>query len=168
MAEIQNKIISNTKGGRRSKKLSTRIDLTPMVDLGFLLITFFVFTTSLNKPTAIRLIMPKDTKDPSLTAAGKTISLLLTGDNTIYYYNGDSVKYMHVTNSADGIRNVLQLSKARIKQQYKDAGEMVVLIKPTENASYSNLVNTLDEMQINVIKRYTIMDLTDVETAMLH
>jgi len=55
-----------------------------MVDLGFLLITFFVFTTSINTPTAMRLIVPHDTKDsPSFTAAGKTISLLLTGDNVI-------------------------------------------------------------------------------------
>ena len=96
MAEVQRKIITNKTGIRKSKKHSTRVDLTPMVDLGFLLITFFVFTTSLSTPTAMRLILPKDTKDSSFTAANKTISLLLTGSNTIYYYNGDSVNNMHV------------------------------------------------------------------------
>ena len=111
MAEIQKEMTSNKKGVRRSKKLSTRIDLTPMVDLGFLLITFFVFTTSLNTQTAMRLVMPKDTKRSNFIAAGKTISLLLADDNTIYYYNGDSVKNMHATNSVNGIRNVLQQKK---------------------------------------------------------
>ena len=168
MAEIQNKIIPNKKGVRRSKKLSTRVDLTPMVDLGFLLITFFVFTTSINTPTAMRLIMPKDTEDSSITTAGKTISLLLTGNNIIYYYNGDSVKNMHVVNSANGIRTVLQQKKAQVKQLYEDAGEMVVLIKPTRHTSYSNLVNTLDEMQINVVKHYVLMDATVEEMAILH
>ena len=168
MAEIPKEIIHNKKGVRRSKKLSTRIDLTPMVDLGFLLITFFVFTTSINTPTAMRFIMPKDTKDSSFTAAGKTISLLLAGNNTIYYYNGDSVKYIHAINSANGIRTILQQKKAWVKQQYKDEGEMVVLIKPTEQSSYSNLINTLDEMEINVIKHYVLMDATAEEMAMMH
>ena len=165
MAEIQKEMTSNKKGVRRSKKLSTRIDLTPMVDLGFLLITFFVFTTSLNTQTAMRLIMPKDTKRSNFIAAGKTISLLLADDNTIYYYNGDSVKNMHATNSVNGIRNVLQQKKLWIQQKYKDADEMIVLIKPTKQALYSNIINTLDEMQINVIKHYVLMDATAAEFA---
>ena len=168
MAEIQNKITGNTKGARRSKKLSTRVDLTPMVDLGFLLITFFVFTTSLNSPTAMRLTMPKDTKDSSSVPAGKTISLLLGGNNTIYYYNGDSINHMHIIHSANEIRSVLQQKKLSVQKRYKDAGEMVVLIKPTKQTSYANIINTLDEMEINVIKRYAIMEATDLETGMLH
>jgi biopolymer transport protein ExbD len=168
MAEVQRKIITNKTGIRKSKKHSTRVDLTPMVDLGFLLITFFVFTTSLSTPTAMRLILPKDTKDSSFTAANKTISLLLTGSNTIYYYNGDSVNNMHVTTSANEIRNILQQKKARVQQQYNDAGEMVALIKPTDDCTFSNLVNTLDEMQINVIKRYVLINASEVEKSMMH
>jgi len=167
MAELQKEMTRNKKGVRRSKKLSTRIDLTPMVDLGFLLITFFVFTTSLSTPTAMRLIMPKDTTDSTFIAAGKTISLLLAGDNAIYYYNGDSVNNIHAINSVNGIRTVLQQKKLSVQQKYEDAGEMVVLIKPTKQSLYSNIINTLDEMQINVIKRYVLMDATDTESAML-
>lgn len=67
-----------------------------MVDLGFLLITFFVFTTSIARPTAMKIIMPAD-GDDSETAAGKTMSLLLVKDNLVYYYNGDSIDNIHQT-----------------------------------------------------------------------
>src|SRR6266487_3551609 len=97
-------------GVKKGKKLSTRVDLTPMVDLGFLLITFFVFTTSVSKPTAMKLIMPHDTEhnDSMSTPESKIISLLLAGQNKIYYYDGVNINNIHITNySSSGLRSVL-------------------------------------------------------------
>ncbi|MEP7318765.1 MAG: biopolymer transporter ExbD [Panacibacter sp.] len=170
MAEIQQGVTHNTKGVRRSKKLSTKVDLTPMVDLGFLLITFFVFTTSLSTPMAMKLTLPDDSKvdDPSITPAGKTISFLLAGNSKVYYYNGDSTGNLHETDySSAGIRSVITNKKAVVQNRYGDAKETVVLIKPTISATYGNIVDALDEMQIGLVARYVLMDADESETAFM-
>lgn len=94
MAEVQQQERRKKQGVRRSKKLSTKVDLTPMVDLGFLLITFFVFTTTISSPKVMKLTVPQDSPDSTTTPANKTISLLLADSNKIYYYNGDSIGSM--------------------------------------------------------------------------
>ena len=167
MAEIQPCETRKKKGVRRSKKLSTKVDLTPMVDLGFLLITFFVFTTSIAKPTAMKIIFPDD-GDDAVTQRGKTISILLADKNIVYYYNGDSINNMHVTDfSAKGLREIIRKKKAEVQQNYGDGNETVVLIKPTVKASYSNIIDALDEIKINTIQRYVLMDVVPDEISML-
>src|SRR5689334_968778 len=88
MAELNSTAPHARRGGRRSKKLSTRVDLTPMVDLGFLLITFFMVSTSWTKPLAATLRMPAD--GPPMTLGNNAaLTLVALKDNKIFYYNGD-------------------------------------------------------------------------------
>ena len=168
MAELQQGETRTSKGVRPSKKLSTKVDLTPMVDLGFLLITFFVFTTSLSTPMVMKLNLPDDlTKDSSLIPVSKTISFLLSGNSKIYYYNGDSTGNLHATDySALGLRSVIVNKKALVQNKYGDSKETVVLIKPTTGATYGNIVDALDEMQISQVARYVLMDATENEIAL--
>jgi biopolymer transport protein ExbD len=168
MAEVQQHETRKKQGVRQSKKLSTKVDLTPMVDLEFLLITFFIFTTTVSQSTAMNLTLPHDNKDSMTTSANKTISLVLTSNNKIFYYNGDSLNNMHETNySPEGLRNVLLNKKMFVKNNFHDAKETVVLIKPTKDASYKNILDALDEMQINQISRYVLMDADKNEIASL-
>src|SRR5215204_3396060 len=79
-------------GVKKAKKLSTRVDMTPMVDLGFLLITFFIFTSTMSTPTTMALNMPKDEKDPEKQNEAKAsgaLSVLLGKDNEVFYYEGE-------------------------------------------------------------------------------
>jgi biopolymer transport protein ExbD len=78
-------------GVKKAKKLSTRVDMTPMVDLGFLLITFFIFTATMSSPKAMDLRMPKDVKDPTKQNEAKessTLSIMLGKGDQVYYYEG--------------------------------------------------------------------------------
>ncbi|HRH60331.1 MAG TPA: biopolymer transporter ExbD [Chitinophagaceae bacterium] len=171
MADIQQKESRSKRAGVTcSKKLSTKVDLTPMVDLGFLLITFFVFTNTVSIPTAMDLKMPdtKNIKDSSEAPLSKTISLLPAGGNKIFYYTGLNADHIEATDySAAGIRAVLQNMKATLRKNYGKDDDMVVLIKPTSASTYGNTIDMLDEMTINAIKTYVLMDASVEEEAIV-
>src|ERR1700761_6963679 len=125
-------------GVKKSKKLSTRIDLTPMVDLGFLLITFFIFTTTISQPAAMRLNLPANGK-PTNEPGSAVITLLLGKNHSIYCYEGiDPNNGKTVDQQA--IRSILLDKKHRSNPTWFE-----VIIKPSKNATYGSTVNILDE-----------------------
>lgn len=158
MAEMEVKESSKKGPGvKKSKKHSTRVDLTPMVDLGFLLITFFIFTTAVSQPTSMNLNMPKDTKDPNLDTKVKesgSLTLLLGKANVIYYYFGNDPATMQTTNYK-GVRKIIL-----DKKKSTPATDLFIIIKPDKDATYKNAVDVLDEMDINEISRYAMVDPT--------
>ncbi len=154
-----------TKHGKPvQKRLSTRIDFIPMVDLGFLLITFFIFTTTLSTPSVMKLNVPSD-GPPSLASEDKTINLVLFKNNTIGYYLGSNINAMQFTNySPSGIRKEIQLVQKQIVHRFGNESQLYVVIKPTVSSTYKNVVDILDEMLINNVKRYIPTEATDYET----
>jgi biopolymer transport protein ExbD len=163
-------------GVKKAKKLSTRIDMTPMVDLGFLLITFFIFTATMSTPTTMRLIMPKDEKDPEQQTEVKqsgALTILMGKNNQVYYYEGqmeaDGSNFQ--SSNYAGIREVIQKKRTDVMQLGRSLGyhqdsldrDLVVVIKPNTDATYKNTVDILDEMTINNIRRFAIVDITDQE-----
>jgi biopolymer transport protein ExbD len=142
-------------GVKKGKKLSTRVDLTPMVDLGFLLITFFIFTTTVSQPTAMKIFLPKDVQKPedqNKVKASAVLTIMLSKDNIIYYYEGDDPKLMKTSNYKD-IRDIILDKKMRT-----DTADFVVVLKPSKDCSYKNVVDILDEMTIDGCKRYALVD----------
>ena len=161
MAEMEVKESSKKGPGvKKSKKHSTRVDLTPMVDLGFLLITFFIFTTTVSQPTSMNLNMPKDTKDPNLDTKVKesgSLTLLLGKGNVIYYYFGNDPAKMQTTGYKD-VRDIILKKKASTPEP-----DLFIIIKPDKDATYKNAVDILDEMKIDDIDRYAMVNPTDDE-----
>jgi biopolymer transport protein ExbD len=155
-------------GGRSSKKLSTRVDLTAMVDLAFLLVTFFMLTTSLVKPVATSLVMP----DPGPSGgdpASRTVTLCLGKNDQLVYYRGMIEKPIGnpevVTYSRNGLRRALLDAAQKVKT---DTGkEMIVVIKPSGHSIYGNLVNTIDELNITKTLRYAVADITTKDIDLL-
>ncbi len=162
MAEMEVKSSGGKKGPgvKKSKKLSTRVDLTPMVDLGFLLITFFIFTTTMAQPTAMNLNMPKDTDKPDEINKVKesgSLTLMLGKGNVIYYYFGRDPATMQTTGYKDVRKIILD------KKKSTPVDDLFIIIKPDKDATYKNAVDILDEMTINDIPRYAMVNPTPDE-----
>jgi biopolymer transport protein ExbD len=151
-------------GVKKSKKLSTRVDLTPMVDLGFLLITFFIFTTTMSQPTAMPLNLPKDVDKPddqNKVKESAVLTLMLGKNDHVYYYEGmDPTKMQSTTFKA--VRDVVIDKKRRT-----DPADFVVILKPTQDATYGDVVNIVDEMKIDDVKRFAQVDVSPVEYALI-
>lgn len=160
------------KGGVRSKKMSTRVDLTPMVDLAFLLISFFMLTTTMNKPKAMELNMPKKVQEDVKTEVGEcqVMNILLDTLDQVWYYEGLQVAGLQKTTFSgdDGIRKeILKMIKKvpnecplTSKGNKRDA---IVLIKMMQGARYKNMVDILDEMDITDCKIYAIQEPDPIE-----
>jgi len=144
----------------RSKKLSTRVDMTPVVDLAFLLLTFFMLATTFIKPQVMELILPEvkeDKTDATLPKVNEknVLSVVLGGENRIYWYVGLTEPQVQETDySATGIRSVLTEHRLRLEK-------LVVLVKPDTTATYENMVDILDELEITDIARYALVDMGD-------
>lgn len=152
MAEITNNQ-KQIKGKRFSRK-STRVDLTPMVDLGFLLITFFVFTTTMSSVKAMAMVAPKE--NSSVTddiCESCVITLLPVGNNKLFYYEGSDKHpvYKITTYAPEGIRALLVKKKKDVERLNRDA---ILIIKPGASSSFKNLINIIDESNICLYKRY--------------
>lgn len=163
MAEMEVKSGGGHKKGpgvKKAKKASTRVDLTPMVDLGFLLITFFIFTTTMSQPTSMNLAMPKDTDKPDEINKVKesgSLTLMLGKGNVVYYYFGNDPATMQTTGYKDLRKIILD------KKKSTPVDDLFIIIKPDKDASYKNAVDVLDEMSIDDISRYAMVDPTPDE-----
>lgn len=172
MAEVQVQD-KGAKGGKvRSKKQSTRVDMTPMVDLGFLLITFFMFTTTFSKPNVMDLGLPaKPKKDmpkppPTEIDLSNSITLIIGKNNRVFYHQLDEAglndqTLQETTFDRNGITKVIERAKAGAKKPEL----FTVIIKPTDDAVYKNFVDILDEMAITKNERYGVTDTKPWEQA---
>ena len=197
MAEVQAKDNGGKEKGKQ-KKMTIRVDFTPMVDMNMLLITFFMLCTTLSKPQTMEISMPSNDKDiteqqKSMVKASQAITLLLGADNKLYYYEGepnykDYTSLKETSYGASGLRAVLLQKNAAavnqvraLKQQKLDLkitddeykkkvseiksgkNTPTVIIKATDDASYMNLIDALDEMQICNIGKYVITDIAEAD-----
>ena len=200
MAEVQQK--DNGGGKGKQKKMTIRVDFTPMVDMNMLLITFFMLCTSLSKPQTMEISMPSNDKsiteeDQTKVKASRAITLILGGDDRVFYYSGelnfvdyislnettyeaDCLRAMLLGRNADIVAKIKALKAEKLEKKFSDEEyneramkikdvntAPVVMIKATDDATYENLVDALDEMQICSISKYAIVDITEGDEFLL-
>jgi biopolymer transport protein ExbD len=205
MAEIAEGGGGGHKGGKkRAKKQSTRIDMTPMVDLAFLLLTFFVLTATFSKPKSMELTFPAPPPpDQKPEEVKKGITFLLTKDDRIFYYEGqfrpiDDEKGPKTTiaelNFSQGSLHKYLLDKNKemqekiktldakhknnqladttfkrlVREVKANKESYTYLIKTDDKATYKNVIDIIDELNINVVGKYVMVDILKPELDLIN
>jgi biopolymer transport protein ExbD len=172
MAEI------NSAGMRKSRSLtkkiikqSTRTDLTPMVDLGFLLITFFMFVTTLSAPKAMKLRLPADSGKPGTPVAKeKLLTIMADSSGRVYSYEASdppATFKTHSGNSTESIRRAIQQKNGQVKAAFSTTERAVVNLKFAPACTYNTVMALLDEMKINNVSWYVIDKLRKNDTELI-
>jgi hypothetical protein len=156
-------------GVKKAKKLSTRVDLTPMVDLGFLLITFFVFTTTMSQPTAMALNEPKDDTTTQIKVKESGVMTILLGkENGVYYYYGqleaDKLSEQFKSSNFKEVRDLILK-----KKKATPIDDLMYIIKSTKESTFKNAIDILDEMAICAVPpgHYAEVDITPQEAMLI-
>lgn len=194
--------MASKTGKSKQKKMTVRVDFTPMVDMNMLLITFFMLCTTLSKPQTMEISMPSN--DDKITDEQKSkvkeslaVTLLLDGDNKLYFYEGipnwEDPEALKITNyEPGGLRAFLMQKNARVVNKVKElklqkknleitpeqydaqVSELkngkntpTVIIKATDEASYKNLIDVLDEMNICNIGKYVIIPIAETDKQLI-
>ncbi len=185
---------------KRAKKASTRIDMTPMVDLAFLLLTFFVLTSTFSKPKTMEINYPADPKDKKdLQKVNNALTFIMTKDDNLYYYEGEFypknnkdkkplTELIKTDYSKDGLRKllldrnkptrdkVLELTEKVKNHEIADTTfkrmavaekgkkeALTVLIKSDDKATYKNMIDIVDELNITMVGKYAVVDMMQSE-----
>jgi biopolymer transport protein ExbD len=154
------------------------VDMTPMVDLGFLLITFFMLATTFSKPKTMEIIKPakndKDEKAPKVNK-NRVLSILLGENDKVYFYqvaaediaSGKPLQVDSSDFSVNGVRAVIKTRQKDVEVAYGSKDTLVVLIKGVPKARYKNFVDIIDEMRITGVSQYALVDRDKVDTVIM-
>lgn len=162
MAEV---IAQEKQGGSKQRKKLIRVDMTPMVDLGFLLITFFMFTTNFTKPNVMDLGLPaKNPHPPTINDVvidhKNQITFILGKDNRVFYHQSFK-EDLNKNNLKETNFSGINITKI-ISEAYNNApnkGKFTIIVEPTDDANYKNFVDVLDNIAISKKERYGVTDI---------
>lgn len=140
--------------------------MTPMVDLGFLLISFFIFTTNISQPTSLGLIMPKEGGNTEIKES-QTLTVLPAEGDRLFAYEGQwQTAYENnriLSSNYHAAKGIGQLIRNKQKKLGANRIKLFLIIKPTASSSYKNLVDLLDETMINDVRYYAVVEPTEEE-----
>jgi biopolymer transport protein ExbD len=161
MAEVQQNPSAAKGSGSRQRKRSTRIDMTAMVDIAFLLLTFFILTTTLATPTALSVTKPLDGTEATVKCSNM-LEIFPGKAGQVHWYAGCDRSTISTTDfSEQGIRQV-------IREQLAANPALIITLKPLPTATFVSMVDVLDEMRITGAPRYALAPLAPEDQAMLN
>jgi biopolymer transport protein ExbD len=158
--------IKEARQGRVTEKKNIFTDMNAMVDIAFLLLTFFLLTTTMLKPKAIELVLPVPDQNDTMTETqqireSRALTLIPLSDNRLAYYVGMTEAQAKLSEyTADGIRTLLIDFQERTE-------EPIIIVKPHPLSAFENLIDILDELKLSASERYTIDKFSDIDESIL-
>lgn len=165
-------IRSRRKKAKKAKPI-VRLDLTAMVDLAFLLITFFMLTTNLAKPRIMDLSVPSEAKTlPGNLQPHHVLNILLDEGNHLAWYVGQPRKPITTLKLEHCNKEVIQKIILHTRKEFTTpsklyAENLIILIKPTNQSNYKTLVEALDAIKASATKQYSIAEVTQEDVNLL-
>ena len=154
--------------GSRRPRYSPRVDLTAMVDLGFLLITFFMLVTMFTQMKSMQIHMPAEEKGEFPIKSDKLLTILLAKNNLCLTYIGDKTEEAAKTDfSSNGIRSVIINRKEFIAKKFPEKPFLFVRIIPMPDCKYNNVIQVLDEISICGVVSYAIIKPTEKDSLLV-
>ncbi|HTY01348.1 MAG TPA: biopolymer transporter ExbD [Bacteroidota bacterium] len=145
------------KKRRKGRRLGTRIDMTPLVDVAFLLLTFFMFTTSMSRPQTMEINLPPDANVKVEVAESNLLTLRLNEKGDIFYSFGiESLKKIEHKDL-----------RAFLREKASSNPKLIVLVKVDRLGKYDMMVNIIDELNQDGVTRFSLAPLLDADKAMM-
>ena len=150
------------KGRKRSKRIGFHLDMTPMVDVAFLLLTFFMLTTTFSKSNTMEINIPPEMLEVKI-AENNVMTMRIAGDGIAYCSLGNQVPKKILLYDTHDTRQLSLSGELRrlLKQQTTDNKKMVIVVKLSEKAKYKQLVDIIDELNLMKIDRFSLDDYTE-------
>lgn len=142
---------------KKSKRVPIRIDMTPLVDIAFLLLTFFMLTTVFSKPQTMELNLPPDDKTQVEVAESNLLTLRVMADSTVWHAMGSLPPEQ------------VEFSKLRefLLEKNRSNPKLITLVKVSRDGSYALMVDVMDELNLANVTRFSLAQLTDKDKSVV-
>ena len=141
---------------KKKRRIGVRIDMTPMVDIAFLLLTFFMLTTTMNKPQAMEINLPPG--EAKVDVPSSNLLTLRVSENGSIYWNIGTDKPEKVSS--------IELKKV-LKEKNSANPKLITLIKVDRKGKYIMMVNIMDELNVADITRFSLAPFEDKDKQLI-
>ena len=151
---------SHAKGKKKKKKRAgVRIDMTPMVDVAMLLLTFFMLTTVFNKPQTMELNLPPDDKVQVEVAASTLLTVRIAPNLTIYWSMGNEPTVLK--------KVTFKELRPLLVEKLRSNPKLITLVQIDRDAKYNDMVDIMDELNLANITKFSIAPMKDADKKLM-
>ena len=150
---------SHTKGKKKKKRAGVHIDMTPMVDVAMLLLTFFMLTTVFNKPQTMELNLPPDDNVQVEVAASTLLTVRVEPNMAIYWSMGNEPTVLK--------KVTINELRPLLIERLRSIPKLITLVQIDRDAKYNDMVDIMDELNLANITKFSFAPMKDADKKLI-